>query len=79
MLTLSERKRLQGLNGTVAKVRRTYPRMVGDAGSASSSPSPQGAAFYADDQDNLRAPRGIVYGLLISLALWGVAAWAWFA
>lgn len=66
MLTISERKALQGMNGNVAHIRRTYPRSSSDATvSAPASPQRIGASYNEDD--NLRTARGIVYGVLLCI------------
>lgn len=82
MLTISERRRLHEMNGVVAKVKRTAPRMVGDRvpppfPAHSSPPQSTAAAISPDDpNDNLRAARGIVYGVILGALLWlPIGAW----
>lgn len=65
MLTISERKALQGMNGNVAHIKRAYHR----PGATVSAP-PRAAGPYdggASSEDNLRTARGIVYGVLLCI------------
>lgn len=78
-MTLSERKALQGMNGVVARVKQTTPRVypapvhpprTDDSGALGQKFAP------ISPEDPLNAARGIIVGVLLGALLWlPIGAW----